>query len=319
MNSGQANVANRSSGVSRRHFRLGPIGLVVDAGVPFGAIAEWLPHTDISSDDAPAAALSVACDARPGEPAQAPTREVGCVRIWTMPSAERALLLTPTGHAHVDLRGRLARVDPGDDRVAAAALLDVVVAMLLARVHAAIVNASAVVDSAGWGWLVLGAARERTRLTAAFCEGGFGYVSDGQALLRRGPLNRDVVVVESWHRPPALVRPRGAGTAAALPWDRWQPLAPIRGILLAMSPAGDPSRSAVEAEWTTAARSEAEAALAAAVPYAGVDAVGDTNIGALTAACLPKVVFRVPVDPRARTAELRPAARLRALVERALG
>jgi hypothetical protein len=309
-------MASRLSGPSRRHFRLGPVGLVVDGGVPFGVIAEWLPHTDVSSDDAPAVAVSVACDARPDAPAQAPTREVGCVRIWTMPSAERAVLLTATGHARVDLRGRLARVDPGNDPAAAAALLDVTVAMLLARVHSAILNASAIVDHAGWGWLVLGGARERARLTAAFCADGFGYVSDGQALLRPGPLNRDVIVVESWHRPPAGHGPRSADATAALPWDRWQPLAPVCGILLATPVGVQPDRRAVSLEWGAAARSEAAAAFEAAVPCAGVDAEADRNVRALTAACLPKAMFRVPVDPRVRAADARPAARLRALIER---
>lgn len=283
--------------------------------MPFGAFAEWLPHTDISSDDAPAAALSVACETRPNDPAQLPTREVGCVRVWTLPSAERAIMLTPTGHAQVDLRGRLARVDPGDDRVAAAALLDLTVALLLARVHAAILNASAVVDGAGWGWLLVGARRERARLASTFCEDGFGYVSEGQVLLRRGPLNRDVVVAESWHRPPAQARARSSGAAAPLPWDRWQPLAPVRGILLATSSGPDSAGGPNEVEWAVAARSEVEGAFGSAVPYGGVDGVGDANVGALIGACLPKVAYRVPVDPRGQAGDARPAARLRALVQ----
>lgn len=315
MSEGQASVAQRPSGPSRRHFRLGPIGLVVDGGVPFGAIAEWLPHTDISSEDAPAAALSVAWETRPGDPAQAPTREVGCVRVWSIPNAERAILLTPTGHAQVDLRARLARVDPGEDRVAAGALLDVTVALLMARVHAAILNASAIVDGAGWGWLILGAGRERAHLAAGFCEDGFGYVSEGQTLLRRGPLNREVIVAESWHRPPVHLKPRAPGAPPPLPWERWQPLAPVRGLLLAAPPdaASDPASS--EAEWVTVAPSEAEAAIASALPYAGIDASGDANISALAAACLPKPAFRVPVDPRLRLSGLHPARRLRALVD----
>ncbi|MEA3247778.1 MAG: hypothetical protein U9Q74_16635 [Gemmatimonadota bacterium] len=278
-------------------------------------IAEWLPHTDISSDDAPAAALSVACDTRPNDPAQPPTREVGCVRAWNMPSAERVIMLTPTGHAQVDLRGRLARVDPGDDRVAAAALLDLTVALLLARVHAAILNASAVVDGAGWGWLLVGARRERARLASTFCEDGFGYVSEGQVLLRRGPLNRDVVVAESWHRPPAHSSARSSGAAPPLPWDRWQPLAPVKGILLASATDPDPAGGRNPAGWAVAARSELEGAFGAAVSYAGVDGVGDTNVAALIGACLPKAAYRVPVDPRAQAADPRPAARLRALVQ----
>jgi hypothetical protein len=281
---------HRSSG--RRTIRVGPVGLVIEPDAPFDQIAGWLPHTDVPDGEPPAAAISVHREARPAHPTTAPSLVVAGLRIWVSSEGDRATALASTGHAQIDLRARLARLDPGTNASETHALLSATVSLVLAHAGIAVVRASAVTDAAGWCWLLLGEPCHRATATRAFSRGGGYYVSDGRALVRRAPLSPDVIVVESWHESTAAptTAPSPDADRAELPWQRWRPLAPLRGVLLLDCSADDgaPLRRAAEAS--------VHDALARAMPYVGADPAGDSRIAGLVAACAQRIAFHMPGD-----------------------
>jgi hypothetical protein len=289
---------------SRRLVHLGPLSLVIAAEVPFHLIAGWLPHTNIEDDEAPAAAISVIREPRPVEPPGAPQLVVGSVRVWEVPGSERALALTPGGHARLDFRGALAHLDPGRSVPEADELLTVTSGLILARVGAALLEATALLDTSGWCWLALGAPELRTTLARAFCEDGGNYVSDGRVLLRRAALTTDVIVAESWH----YERDRREGRA--LPWDRWRPLGPVRGLLLV-----EPGSSRGAARWLVAEPQAGEAAVSAAVQFIGADAIADRMVKSLAHTCGKRLALTARIARDAGGHELQPLKKLAAALE----
>jgi len=265
-------MTGRNSTPTRRTFRLGPLSLVVEADAPFDLVAGWLPQTNITNDDAPAAAISVARDLRPLNPGSVPQFVSGAVQVWVDEAMARATVLTPTGHARVDFASRLARLHPGTDAQEAAELLSLTAALVLARAGTLVLEASAVIDTTGWCWLTLGQPDDRARLTRAFCADGGRFVSDGRVLVRRLPLKPEQIIVESWYQ--AAAKPSSAAATgaiasdAALPWDRWRPLSPLRGLLLAGT-----SRARTLPQWRSAERDYATTMLLRAVSCTGADRV----------------------------------------------
>jgi hypothetical protein len=169
-------------------------------------------------------------------------------------------------------------------------------ALELAREGAALLGASAVADPTGSCWLVLGDAPARTRVTHAFCADGGGFVSDGPVILRRLPLVREQLVVES-----ASARPATGPCARELP-VRWQPISVLRGVLICA--AGD---RALRPEWRPASREAVARALrrADALP----DEIGQGGERAdLLRLCTNRPAFYAPLpngDPAAARAVLR--------------
>jgi hypothetical protein len=290
----------------RQHRRLGPLDLVVEAGIAPHLVAAWLPRADPisgSDDDTPLAAMAVRIDARPAEPIEAPRFVRGAVRGWISSDATKATLLTRTGHARLDLVSRLARVHPGHVTDEAHELMSVAAAFILATGGTALLNASAVADPTGSCWLVLGNEADRTRITHAFCADGGGFVSDNRVIVRWIPLVREQLVVDSWTAPPT------SGPCARVLPVRWQPISSLRGVLICA--AGD---RALRHAWPPASRDAVARAIRRADPLAGADIGECDDRAGLFRLCAARPAFYAPV-PRGEPAAARAVLRLSRALE----
>ncbi|MCC7195379.1 MAG: hypothetical protein IT356_07480 [Gemmatimonadaceae bacterium] len=265
---------------------------------------------NVPNEDAPAAAISVVREARPAVAPQAPDVDTGLVRAWMSRAGERVTLLGATGHASIDLRGRLAKVHPGEDRAGAAALLDLAAALVLARARALILRASAVMDPVGWVWLVLGEPADRNWLVRAFTADSAWCVSDGSVLLRSAPLKPEILIAETWHRPEPG-RQEGDMAPDAPTAEMCRPLGPVRGVLIAQ-PA---SHVGEHVPWRTAGQASLAAALAPAMPPSGIDREGDANTEDLLSGLARRLALYVPFGRHTEPTGLRATARLRAALE----
>lgn len=218
----------------RRHYRLGPLALVAEPNVAPELVDAIVPRTSSPTESSPAAAMWLSRSPRPLTPGAPASAMLGGVAVWVDESAERATVIGKVGHATVDLRNRWARLDPGTDREDAIRLFDATTALILGRARYVLVDASAVIDVTGNGWLLVGDAKARTALLNAFVEDGFSFVSDGSSLLRRAHHQPETIVVESWHRGTvAGDSPAAGGDAEPDPGSRWRPVARVQGVVLA--------------------------------------------------------------------------------------
>lgn len=215
-------------------------------------VRRWLPLLPYA--DTPAApggaAIRVAAGdpARLSPPAGAPVVRLGAADVWVDDAAATARLRCTGGSAgEADLaRGEAALVPaPGDrapDGVAAWDLFSMctlVAALLLGRMHRALVHAAAIVAPDGRAWLLAGDARagKSTTVVNLICA-GWRFVSDDNGVLFRGA--DGAPWVEGWPRPFHL----DDGWEAGAPLHRrgeidpherwpgqWMRTAPLAGLL----------------------------------------------------------------------------------------
>jgi hypothetical protein len=271
-------MTRRDSPSGRRHFRLGPLTLVAEPNISAELIESLIPRTNPPAEDTPAAAAWLSHSSRPLVPGGPPSAIADGVAVWVDESAERATVLGATGHATVDLRDRWARIDPGSDPRDAVTLFDATVALILGRASVVLLNASAVIDIAGGGWLITGDSKARTALVRAFVADGCEFVSDGVVLVRHSHHQAHAMIVESWHRGDAPV---------SLAGERWRPIAQTRGTIIAQHHG---AMSGV-ANCQGATRADVAAALVNAAPLVDADeATREMLTGVVTAnAALPGV------------------------------
>jgi hypothetical protein len=213
----------------RKQYRLGMLTLVTETSVPMTRFEAWLPLTGDSGDYPPAISLWVGGSAkRETRSGSAPLVTRG-VALWIEDKSDHASLLSPAGHAELDLEERWGSISPRDGTSDLGALLSASTAILMGRAGAVLMDASAIIDASGGGWMVVGPREDRSTLVHAFVRDGFDYVSDDQLVVRGAHHQAGLVVLESWHRPTARARQ----PAAELPRGKWRAMAQLRGVLFA--------------------------------------------------------------------------------------
>jgi hypothetical protein len=287
----------------RKHYKLGILALVAEASVPADRYEHWLPRTGDAGGDPPAAALWLGGTADRDSLGAMARLVPGGVALWIDESLRRAALLSPAGHAELDLGDRWGRVCPRDGTGDIAALLTVGSALLMGCAGAALMDASGVIDSGGGGWLIVGPREERSKLVRAFVRDGCHYVSDDQVVVRGAHHQTGLVIFESWHRPVD----DAAQTAGSpgLPSERWKSVAQLRGILLARSLV---SRTVLP--WRAATREQALASLIDASPHIDSDPVTTDPLRELLALCAARPAIVALLN---RERELSPGSVLRQL------
>ncbi|HEX5727382.1 MAG TPA: hypothetical protein VFX98_18055 [Longimicrobiaceae bacterium] len=174
-----------------------------------------------------------------------PVLRLGSVDVWVDAAAERALLLGRAGcRGEVRLPALQAElaVPRGDDESAAAELfplLTLATALLLGRMHRALVHAAAVVAPGGGCWLLVGDTHAGKSTTCAnLLAAGWSYLSDDHVVLGRDGEGR--LRVEGWPRPFHLDVGWEAGAPAGTRGEtdprerwpgRWRRSAPLAGLL----------------------------------------------------------------------------------------
>ncbi len=273
----------------RRRYRLGMLTLVTEASVPATRFEAWLPRTGDAGDLLPAIALWVGgSEKREAHRGSAPL-VTGGVALWLEEKSDHASLLCPAGHAELDLEERWGSISPRDGTSDLGALLSASTAILMGRAGAVLMDASAIIDTSGGGWMIVGPFEDRSRLVHAFVRDGCDYVSDDQLVVRRAHHQAGVVVLESWHRPTAHSSARQA--AAALPFGKWRPRAQLRGVLLARTIS---SRTPLPAR--AVSRGQALASLVDASPHLHSDPVTVDALRELLASCVARPAFAVMSD-----------------------
>jgi hypothetical protein len=286
---------------------------VAEPNVAFEHLHEWLPVTNVPTESKPLAELWVGQSPRPPMPAGPPRRIYRFISLRVDEVTKRGIALGRTGHARLNLRQREGHVQPGSTPTETDALLTLSAAALLARASVLLLDATAIVDRTGGGWLLLGHPVERTALACAFASEGWGFVSDGQLLVRRTDPQPSRVVLESWHRGPRLAADRAdlvASAATLLSPQRWRPVAELRGVLIARaSPSGE------DAPWRRVPRDEVMANLAAASPYLHSDHAVEEYLGGLLASCADCPALDVFLDSATSPGLLEPGRRLTNVLE----
>lgn len=215
-------------------------------------VRRWLPLLPYA--DTPAAPGGAAIRVAAGDPARlpppagAPVVRLGAADVWVDDAAAVAQLRCTGGSAgEADLaRGEAALVPaPGDrapDGVAAWDLFSMctlVSALLLGRMHRALVHAAAIVAPDGRAWLLAGDARAGKSTTVVnLISAGWRFVSDDNGVLFRGA--DGAPWVEGWPRPFHLDEGWEAGAplhrrGEVDPHERWpgqwMRTAPLAGLL----------------------------------------------------------------------------------------
>jgi hypothetical protein len=271
----------------RRRYRLGMLTLVTEASVPATRFEAWLPRTGDAGDLPPAIALWVGgSEKREAHRGSAPLVTRG-VALWVEDKSDHASLLCPAGHAELDLEERWGSVSPRDGTSDLGALLSASTAILMGRAGAVLMDASAIIDSSGGGWMVIGPREDRSTLVHAFVRDGFDYVSDDQLVVRGAYHQAGLVVLESWHRPTARARQ----PATALPRGKWRAMAQFRGVLLART-----ISSRTPLPWRAVTREQTLASLVDASPHLHSDPVMVDALHALLASCAARPAFAVLSD-----------------------
>lgn len=287
----------------RKHYKLGILALVAEASVSSERYESWLPRTGESGGHPPAAALWLGGTAERDSLGTMARLLPGGVALWIDERLSRAALLSPAGHAELDLSDRWGRVCPRDGASEIGALLTVGAALLMGRAGAVLVDASGIIDSSGGGWLIVGPRDERSKLVRAFVHDGCHYVSDDQLVVRAAHHQTGLVIFESWHRPAAEAE-RAKG-AQKLPSERWKSTAQLRGVLLARSLV---SRTALP--WRGATREQALASLIDAAPHVDSDPGTTDPLRELLALCAARPAIVALLH---RERELTPGSALRQL------
>jgi hypothetical protein len=174
-------IAHRDSPPGRRHFRLGPLGLIADTGEEFARIQSWLPQASLPTEHAPAAAVWISKLPPPKDVVGKPLFDSGGIAVWIDEHHERATAIGVTAHAEIDLREKSGRVHAGTDDAELEQLLTLTVRLLLGRAGCLLVDATAIVEPDGGAWMILGAPKARTALACGFVFDGCQFVSDGQS------------------------------------------------------------------------------------------------------------------------------------------
>jgi len=273
----------------------------------------WLPHHLALSDaaerlaaDRPAAASIVAHGDVHEMPVAAGDAAATFGPVAVRASSGRLALDTATtARGDVDLAARRATLvgDPAapDDVAAVHAMLTVAAAALLGRLARALVHAAAVVDPEGRAWLLVGDTHAGKSTTCAtLLEAGWRYTSDDHVVLSA---DGDAGVrAEGWPRVLHLDRgwtdgrPAGGERAAVdalARWPgRWQPAAPVGGVLLPSVDADAPTRLG------PASPAERLAMLVRQAPWLFVDATAAPAMLALLqrTALLPGAALRLGRD-----------------------
>src|ERR1039458_4781099 len=129
-----------------KQYRLGLLTLVAEPSVSPPRFERWLPRT-FDSAAHPAEAELWLGGSETRDTASGTSRLLpGGVAVWMDETAGRASLRSPAGHAELDLGDRWGRVNPRDGTAELHALLSASAAILMGRVGAALVDASAIID-----------------------------------------------------------------------------------------------------------------------------------------------------------------------------
>ena len=246
--------------------RAGRLVLLEDGSLALSAhrgvrdvVDAWLPrHARPAARGHRAAAV---IRAEPGvaafaHPDGSPTMDLYGVGAWVAPGGQHAVL--------ADAHGRIGgRVDPGAGRATVRidpaapapdprdvfAAFTIAAAMLLTRLGRALVHAATVVAPGGGAWLLPASSFSGKSTTCAtLIRGGWNYLSDDQVVLGAG--TGGAVRAEGWPRPFHLDRGYAEGTSRGvrarvdpghLGPGRWQPSAPVAGLLFPRVEAGLPT------------------------------------------------------------------------------
>lgn len=298
----------------RRHFRLGPLGLVADSGEEFERIQSWLPQASLPTEHAPAAAIWISKLPQPKDVVGKPIFDSGGIAVWIDEAQDRATAIGRTTHAEIDLREKSGRVHAGTDNAELEQLLTLTVRLLLGRVGCLLADATAIVEPSGGAWIILGAAEARTALACGFVFDGCQFVSDGQLLLRRAHQDPSRIVVESWHRTPAsaeAARRPSRGERTLTP-DVWCPLAPLKGVVVVRRP------DEMAHRWELAKHHETFSAFAVATPVLERDRAVVEHLQGLLTSCSQLPSVNAPINAAHAPTELEALRQLRNTVEEML-
>jgi hypothetical protein len=298
-------------------------------GEALGRVVEqWVPRYRVRLDgEAPPAEraeIRVAPDGADGvrRPAEEVRRTfvLDTIETWVDDGARTATMASvATGAAGIiDLEARRATIGPGEppgapraDADAARLAWDVYsmltasAALLLGRLHRALVHAGAVVTPGGRGWLLVGDAFAGKSTTCAnLIIAGWDYVSDDQGVLSRddssgtaGRLRiegwpRTMHMDEAWERGEAPLRRRRDFDPSALGPGRWRADAPVAGMLFPRVEANAPTTL------LPLPQGAALAQLLRQTPWLMADRVAAPEILAIlrAAAALPAYELRLGLD-----------------------
>jgi len=225
-------------------------------------VRRWLPllpyaETPRSTDGA-VIRVAAGDPARLAAPAGGPVLRLGAAEVWVDDAAATARLRCTGGSAgEADLAGATATLvpAPGDaaaDGVAAWDLFSMCTlasALLLGRMHRALVHAAGIVAPDGGAWLLAGDARAGKSTTSVnLIAAGWRFVSDDNVVLFRGP--GGAAWVEGWPRRFHLDEGWEAGVprhrrGEVDPHERWPGqwvrTAPLAGLLFPRVAADQPT------------------------------------------------------------------------------
>ncbi|HEV7590074.1 MAG TPA: hypothetical protein VGO40_18295 [Longimicrobium sp.] len=228
-------------------------------------VRRWLPllpyAETASSSDGAVIRVAASDPARLPAPSGAPVLRLGAADVWVDDAAGTARLRCTGGSAgEADLaRGAAALVPAPGDRAADGvvawdlfSMCTLASALLLGRMHRALVHAAAIVAPDGGAWLLAGDARAGKSTTSVnLISAGWRFVSDDNVVLFRGA--DGAVRVEGWPRRFHLDEGWEAGTplhrrGEVDPHERWPGqwvrTAPLAGLLFPRVAADRPTELA---------------------------------------------------------------------------
>jgi hypothetical protein len=262
-------MQDRDTPSGRKQYRLGLLTLVAESTVAPTRFETWLPRTAEAVEHPAEAELWLGGSEKRDSPSGSSRLVPGGVAVWIDEPAGRASLRSPAGFAELDLGERWGRVSPRDGTSELNALLSASAAILMGRAGAAIVDASAIIDTSGGGWMIVGPREDRSNLVKAFTRDGCDYVSDDQVVVRRAHHQAGVIAMESWHR-----------HSDELPRENWRPVAQLRGTLLARAIV-----TRTPLPWRAASRDQTLASLLDASPHLSSDPGTEQPMRELLASC----------------------------------
>jgi hypothetical protein len=247
-------TANAAAAGRPRRAVLPGSGLHVEVPASLAeSLERWLPVTDATRAVPEDATIRVGIGPAADPPEALPTLYLAAVRGWV--ADERVALRGRSGAGgEIDLGARRADLTVPDSADPAAgwdlhAMLTLAAAFLLGRTGRALVHAAATVDPRGSAWLLAGDAWSgKTTTVATLIAAGWDWLSDDQVVLSGGSA---APLVEGWPRAFHLDdgwaggAPSGRRSAAdprTLGPGRWQPAAPLGGVLLPRVEAGSSTR-----------------------------------------------------------------------------
>jgi len=274
----------RDDSPDRRRYRLGMLTLVTELSVLATRFETWLPRVGDPGDEAPDIAIWMGCSEKRGRPTGGTSRVSRGVALWLDEQSDHAWLLSPAGHAELDLKERWGRVSPRDGASDLGTLLDASTSILMGRAGAVLMDASAIIDSTGGGWLIVGPREDRATLVRDLVRDGLDFVSDDQVVARRARHQEGLILLESWHRP--AERACAGHPAPVLPVENWKPVAQLRGVLLART-----ISSRAPLPWRAVTREQTLESLVEASPHVDSDPAMADTLRELLASCAARPAF----------------------------